>query len=81
MFRCSFSVLCYICLDSVARALYKLIVGVTRPSHFLSVRSRFLSVSCFPVHMGHVDCIKTFVRSLDLGLPSVNTILVIGLKT
>ena len=33
-FRCSFSVLCYICLDSVARALYKLIVGVTRPSHF-----------------------------------------------
>jgi len=62
-------VLCYICLDSVGRALYKLIVGVTRP------------VSCFPVHMGHVDCIKTFVRSLDLGLPSVSTILVIGLKT
>ena len=34
----------------------------------------------YPVHMGHVDCIKTFVRSLeDIGLPSVNTILVIGL--
>jgi len=30
---------------------------------------------------GNTVGIKTFVRSLDIGLPSVNTVLVIGLKT